>query len=88
MVNAAVERMPGDLAVARIVERSWDTVQLALTMALSRARAQGELPPDRDPAALARFLLAVLQGLRVLAKGPSPEQRLRDAATMALSVLT
>jgi TetR/AcrR family transcriptional regulator, transcriptional repressor for nem operon len=87
IVNAATERLPGDPQVARMVESSWDTLEVALTTALTRARAQGELAAAKDPRALARFLLVVLQGLRVLGKGhPNPE-RLRDAAKQALSVL-
>jgi len=86
VVNSAVE-LPGDVAVAERVGRSWDTLEVALTLALSRARAQGELAAHRDPRALARLLLAVLQGLRVLGKGPSASERLRDAASVVLSIL-
>ncbi|WP_199444199.1 TetR/AcrR family transcriptional regulator [Umezawaea beigongshangensis] len=86
VVNAAVE-LPGDESVAKRVGRSWDTLEVALTLALTRARAQGELPADRDPRALARTLLAVLQGLRVLGKGPSEPDRLLDAARQALRLL-
>lgn len=86
VVNSAVE-LPYDAEVAERVGRSWNTLEVALTLALSRARAQGELAAHRDPRALARLLLAVLQGLRVLGKGPSPAERLRDAATEALAIL-
>jgi TetR/AcrR family transcriptional regulator, transcriptional repressor for nem operon len=87
IVNAATERLPGDTAVARKVESSWDGLEVALTSALTRAQAQGELARDADPAALARFLLVLLQGLRVMGRGhPNPE-RVRDAAAVALSLL-
>ena len=88
VVNAAVELMSRDPQVARRVESSWDTLETALTSALARARAQGELPADRDPAALARFLLVVLQGLRVLGRAEPHPTRLRDAAEQALAALT
>lgn len=87
LVNAAVERLPGDPAVARRVESSWDILEAALTSALIRARAQGELADDCDPRALARLLLVVLQGLRVLGKGHPDPERLRDAAAQALTAL-
>ena len=51
------------------------------------AQAQGELAPDKDPRSLARFLLVVLQGLRVVSKARSDPQRFRDAAKEALGVL-
>src|SRR5262249_43177824 len=89
VVNAAIERLPGDTAAARLVQSSWDTVEVALTTALTRARAQGELAPEKDPRTLARFLLVVLQGLRVLGKAADFDRgRLVAAAEQALSVLS
>ena len=87
VVNTAVELAPHDRAATRRVQASWNTVEVALTSALTRARAQGELSADRDPRALARFLLTLLQGMRVLAKGEPDPDRLRDAAEQALRLL-
>lgn len=87
VVNSACELLPGDPAVARKVEVSWDTLETALAAALTRARAAGELAAEKDPRALARFLLVVLQGLRVTSKGPSHPGRLRDAVEQALAIL-
>jgi TetR/AcrR family transcriptional repressor of nem operon len=87
VVNAAVERLPGDTAAARRVERSWDTLEVALTLALARAQAAGELAADRDPRAMAQFLLALLQGLRVLGKSLGQADRLRSAAAEGLRTL-
>ncbi|MCP2166764.1 TetR/AcrR family transcriptional regulator [Goodfellowiella coeruleoviolacea] len=87
VVNAAVERMATDPDTARKVEASWRTLEVALTSALLRARAQGELPEGAEPAALARFLLVFLQGIRVMSRGAPDEVRLRDAVRQALRVL-
>lgn len=87
VVNAAMELLPRDAEVARLVERSWDTLEVSLTLALERAKAQHELGEDSDPPALAGFLLTVLQGLRVLGKGSDAEARVRAASTQALRVL-
>lgn len=87
VVNAAVEVIPHDPQAARRVEASWDTLETALTSALTRARAQGEIPEGKDPRALARFLLVVLQGMRVLGRAHPDPGRVRDAAEQALSVL-
>lgn len=87
VVNAAGELLPGDPTVARKVEASWDMLETALASALTRARAAGELAAGKDPRALARFLLVLLQGLRVAGKGPSHPGRLRDAVEQAMAVL-
>jgi TetR/AcrR family transcriptional regulator, transcriptional repressor for nem operon len=87
VVNAATERLPDDAGTARLVEASWDGLETALNSALIRAQAQGELSPDRDPRAVARFVLVVLQGLRVLGKGQGGPGRLQDGAREALNLL-
>ncbi|NJP28570.1 TetR/AcrR family transcriptional regulator [Microbispora sp. SCL1-1] len=87
IVNAATELLPRDEPVARLVEANWTGLETALTSALIRARAQGEISAESDPRALARFMLVFLQGLRVMGKGHGDPARLRDAAAQALALL-
>ncbi|MDF2709622.1 MAG: transcriptional regulator, TetR family [Nonomuraea muscovyensis] len=87
IVNAAAELLPRDEEVRRLVDRNWDGLEMALTTALIRARAQGELAAGKDPQALARFLLVVLQGMRLMGKASADPARMRDAAAQALSLL-
>lgn len=87
IVSSATELLPGDGPVSRLVESSWDALEVAFTSALTRARSQGELPAGKDPRALARFLLVFLQGVRVLGKASPAPERLRDAADQALTSL-
>ncbi|RAG81206.1 TetR family transcriptional regulator [Streptacidiphilus pinicola] len=87
VVNSAVELADRDAGVARLVEASWAHLETTLTSALLRARTQGELRPDAEPRALARFLLVFLQGVRVLERTPDAAARLRDAARVAASAL-
>ncbi|HEX7532931.1 MAG TPA: TetR/AcrR family transcriptional regulator, partial [Methyloceanibacter sp.] len=44
---------------------------------LKRAKAEGELPPSADPAALARFIATVTQGMAVQAAGGASRNELR-----------
>ncbi|MGI5454645.1 TetR/AcrR family transcriptional regulator [Streptomyces sp. CA-249302] len=87
VTNTAAELAPHDRAAARQVERNWDQLETVLHSALVRAQAQGELPADRDPLALARMLLVLLQGLRVVGKASADPARVRDAAEQALALL-
>ncbi|MGW4161672.1 TetR/AcrR family transcriptional regulator [Streptomyces sp. NPDC004788] len=87
VTNSAAELGPHDRTVARRVELSWEQIETLLHAALVRARAQGELPEGRDPRALARMLLVLMQGLRVVGKASSDPGRVRDAAEQALALL-
>ncbi|MGW4596407.1 TetR/AcrR family transcriptional regulator [Streptomyces argyrophyllae] len=87
VTNTAVELAPHDREAARRVERSWDTVETLLHSALVRAQERGELAGDRDPLTLARMLLVLLQGLRVVGKASTDPARVRDAAEQALALL-
>ncbi|MFE6158539.1 TetR/AcrR family transcriptional regulator [Streptomyces sp. NPDC056486] len=87
ITNTAAELGPHDEPAARRVERSWEHMETLLHSALVRAQAQGELPQDRDPLALARMLLTLMQGLRVIGKASKDGARLRDATEQALTLL-
>ncbi len=86
ITNTAVECLPRDEAAGRRVDIGLNGLESALAGALERARDQGELSADKDPRSLARFLVTLVQGIRVIAKRPDP-RRLRDAVHHALSLL-
>lgn len=87
VTNTAAELAAHDSGAARRVEADWNRFETLLHSALLRARAQGELPADRDPQALARMLLVLLQGVRVVGKACDDPARVRDAAEQALTLL-
>ncbi len=49
-----------------------------------RAREEGDLAADSDPAALARYLSAVMAGLGVLASAGATREQLREVAMVAV----
>ena len=51
---------------------------------LKRAKTEGELPKDADPAALARFIATVTQGMAVQAAAGATRAELRRVAETAL----
>ncbi|MEV8456277.1 TetR/AcrR family transcriptional regulator [Streptomyces sp. NPDC052095] len=87
VTNTAAELAPHDPAAARRVEASWRYIETLLHAALERARMQGELPEGREPGALARMLLVLLQGVRVVGKASDDPARVRDAVEQALTLL-
>ncbi len=51
---------------------------------LKQARAEGDLPPEADPADLARYLSIVIYGITVQAAGGATRKELRSVAELAL----
>jgi hypothetical protein len=49
-----------------------------------RAREEGDLAPDNDPTALAKFVSAVIAGMGVLATSGSDREELRRVAVVAV----
>lgn len=87
VVNAAMERIPADRGTADAVSAHLRRDEDILAAAIRRARRNGELPAGRDPRAVARFLVATIQGLRVVGKATADSATLHDVVTLALDTL-
>lgn len=85
--NCAAELAQLDRAAAARVRRSLARIEAAFRLGLERARARGELAREADVAALARFLTAGIQGLRLVGKANPDRAALRDIATTMLRCL-
>ncbi|WP_027931453.1 TetR/AcrR family transcriptional regulator [Amycolatopsis thermoflava] len=86
VTNTATELLPRDAKAARRVDIAFGELEAALAGTLSRAQQEGDLPPDKDPRALARFLVTFIQGVRVVGK-TDDARRLDEAVDQALSLL-
>jgi AcrR family transcriptional regulator len=78
--GAAAESIRRELAVQR------QGTEIAVRQRFERAQAEGDLPADADPAALARFIITVMRGVAVQAAGGATRQDLRRVAELALNV--
>jgi hypothetical protein len=58
----------------------------ALARRFIQAKADGDLPPEIDPEALARYLCAVMQGLTVQAGNGALREDLAKLVDMTLAV--
>jgi AcrR family transcriptional regulator len=56
----------------------------ALCRRFTRAKAEGDLPPDANPADLARYIITVVHGMSVQAAGGATRTELRHVADIAL----
>ncbi len=53
---------------------------------LERAKKEGDLSPNAEPARLARYVSTVMQGMAVQAAGGASRKHLRELAEMALQI--
>ena len=87
VVNAAMERIPADAAVTERVAAHLHRDEEVLTRALQRAQDQGEISPGGNPRELSRFLVATIQGLRVVGKSTADSAVLHDVVAVAIRSL-
>lgn len=76
--GAGAEAVPSELAGRRAADED------ALRARFERAKAEGDLPPSSDPAALASFLSTVLQGMGVQAAAGATRDDLRKVAQLTI----
>jgi TetR/AcrR family transcriptional repressor of nem operon len=85
--NCAAELPRGDRAALARVREGLESTAATFRDALARAKARGELPSEADVDALARFLTAGFQGLRLVGKVNANRADLEDIATTMLQCL-
>jgi TetR/AcrR family transcriptional repressor of nem operon len=84
---AAMEMMPGDAEVSAIISRMFRRMQDLFAATVIRGQAAREIPRDHDERAIARLLLCVIQGLRVLGKTGPSETEMAELVEVALRAL-
>jgi TetR/AcrR family transcriptional repressor of nem operon len=85
--NCAAELPRNDRTAMAEVRRGLGRTEAIFRDALGRAKARGELRGDADLDALARFLTAGIQGLRLIGKVNPDRATLQDIASTMLSCL-
>lgn len=87
MVNTEVEIAPHDEKVAAIICQNEQQVEDAFYKAIKKGQESGEISPEKDARALARFIFNTVKGLRVTAKSTTDRTVFDDVSKLALSVL-
>ena len=86
LLSANLQRDPKDAVVRDFLRDNQARVEAIFVQALLRAQKHGELPPKDDPAALARFFVVTIQGMRAMARLKSDRKALEQVARVALAV--
>ncbi len=86
LLSANLQRDPKDVVVRDFLRDNQARVETIFIRALARAQKQKELSPNHDPAALARFFVVTIQGMRAMARLKSDGKALEQVARVALAV--
>ncbi|MFV0128188.1 TetR/AcrR family transcriptional regulator [Streptomyces sp. HMX112] len=87
-VNTTVELAGRDPEIAGLLERDLARRLASLRAAIEAARRDGDITSPRDSESLARFVNAVIGGMRVSAQGGADRAALEAVATTAMDALT
>src|SRR5262249_7208330 len=87
LVNTALEAAPDDPDLRAEIAVHLAEIEAFFHRTVSAAQRDGSVPPDRAPDDLARLLLAVTLGLRVLARSTPNRELLEGVARPALALL-
>jgi AcrR family transcriptional regulator len=84
MVQAALACGEAARSIQRELARRRAAGEAAIRERFERAKAEGDLPADADPADLAGYVVTVMRGMAVQAAGGASSEELRRVAEMAL----
>jgi TetR/AcrR family transcriptional repressor of nem operon len=87
LVNAALDVPPEDGELRAQVAREFAGIEAFFRRCITAGQRDGSIAPAGEPAALARSLLSVLLGMRVLARTRASRAVLDDSASGILGLL-
>jgi TetR/AcrR family transcriptional regulator, transcriptional repressor for nem operon len=87
LVNTALEIAPHDDELGGEVATRLSEIEAFFRRAITAAQADGSVPLERDPSDLARLLLGVTLGVRVLARSNPQRKLLEGVVRPALTLL-
>lgn len=87
LVNTALETAPHDSELGAEVAGRFEEIEAFFRRAVTAAQAEGSVPSNRDAGDLARMLLGVTLGLRVLARLSPQRELLEGVVRPALALL-
>lgn len=84
LMSANLSRDVNDKEIAKFLRANQREAERIFTDALTRARQRGEIAREKDPAALAKFFVATIQGMRALARLNHDRKELEHISSIAL----
>lgn len=87
ITNTVMELAPHEKNIGKRLSKRFHLLEDAFFELLTRAKREGDLTKDKDPRALARVLVTMMQGMIVMIKAGTPADVVKQTAKTALLVL-
>lgn len=87
IMNTASEFAQSDPTIAKLVRSGTQKIRAVFLHAVKRAQQEGDIPADKDPGALASYLVSSMGGLRNMAKAGADKKTLREIVKITLNSL-
>lgn len=87
ITNAAVELLPGDDELRPYIESTLQRIATQLSLAVARGQQAGDFDRKLDAEDVGRYLLCLIQGMRVLGKASMGEADLASIVDIAMRAL-
>jgi TetR/AcrR family transcriptional regulator, transcriptional repressor for nem operon len=86
-MNANLSRSVDDIELKKFLRANQREVEGIFKAAFVEAKERGEIGPEKDPAAMAQFFVATIQGMRALARLNHDRAELAHVSSVALAAL-
>ncbi len=87
LMNTASEFAQSDPVIAELVQNGTQKMRAVFLLAVERAQTEGDIPDDKDPGALASYLVSSMGGLRNMAKAGADHKTLKEITKITLGTL-
>ena len=84
MMNHLAQKHAISTEAAEMIEDFCATMEGLLETALRNAQAEGALPGDKDPAALASYIMCCVHGMVLYGRHPNKKDEIRKIQAMIL----
>jgi len=88
ITNAVIELLPSDHTLRSHIERTLQRIATQFSLAIARGQQTGDFDRHLDAEEVGRFLLCMVQGMRVLGKVDMNEAALSSIVDMTLRAVT
>ena len=87
IMNTATEFAGRDASVARLVSHATSDFADVFAAAVRRAQHEGDISPEKDAEALARYIVSTISGLKTMVKAGYSPKAVDEVAEVALGAL-